>query len=98
MILGIDISTKLIAIAGIEKEKYYIFLLPSLKESWLERYQDLFIQFSKFLKENKKKIKKVYIEDPPFVQNHLIHSHLTRIAAICEIECFRYNIPFSFNL
>ena len=95
MIIGVDLSTYSLALATINDNEVKTTLLTSKKKEWMERYKDLFFQFHNKISEIKQESNlSIFIEEPPFVQNHQTFSKLIRALSICEQTCFLNNIPF----
>lgn len=94
MILGIDCSSKVIAIAGIYKDgNFFTKVCTSTKKDWRSRYENLFKEFNEVFN-NLTDVQAVFIEDVPFVQNRQSFAKLLRIVSVCEQSCIKNNIPY----
>ena len=92
MIVGIDISSKILAIACLDRDAFSMLELRSNKKTWIERWYDLHDKFTLYVEENLCSNNVVYIEDIPYVQNTKTLVILVYFIAMCCLVLHKYNI------
>ena len=93
MIVGVDISSKKIAVAILDSDGHSVLELESNKKDWAERLNQLHDKFNLFADELDPNNTIVYIEDIPYVRNTKTLIILVHFLAMCRLVLYQYGVP-----